>query len=204
MKGSIVDDQRDYKEEAANERMMREEAEQELAAEQRETYPLSDIEIGSLPSNELVTCGTCGRSFPDIYPSARCPFEYEHAEILAAKPLTANEQFFYDNAGYSYDPKTETAEDGRKRMARELAAAEDAMKKGPYFISVERDPEPYDGDMPYDGPMWIVELMSVKGSTESELVGSVGGVACYEETDPYIRVIGAELAREHLPEEIIS
>lgn len=27
----------------------------------------------------IVTCGVCGRSFPDIYPSARCPFEYEHA-----------------------------------------------------------------------------------------------------------------------------
>lgn len=23
-------------------------------------------------------CETCGRTFPDIYPSARCPFEYEH------------------------------------------------------------------------------------------------------------------------------
>jgi hypothetical protein len=42
------------------------------------TYPLSDIVIGSLNDSDLVTCGTCGKKFPDIYPSARCPYEYEH------------------------------------------------------------------------------------------------------------------------------
>ena len=26
----------------------------------------------------LVTCGTCERTFPDLYPAARCPFEYDH------------------------------------------------------------------------------------------------------------------------------
>jgi hypothetical protein len=25
---------------------------------------------------DLVECGTCGRKFPDLYPAARCPFEY--------------------------------------------------------------------------------------------------------------------------------
>ena len=30
----------------------------------------------------VAECGTCGRLFPDIYPSARCPFEYEHASSL--------------------------------------------------------------------------------------------------------------------------
>lgn len=28
----------------------------------------------------VAECGECGRLFPDIYPSARCPFEYEHAQ----------------------------------------------------------------------------------------------------------------------------
>jgi hypothetical protein len=29
---------------------------------------------------EFALCNTCYRYFPDIYPSARCPFEYEHPE----------------------------------------------------------------------------------------------------------------------------
>jgi hypothetical protein len=29
---------------------------------------------------DLVECGTCGRKFPDLYPAARCPFEYDHEE----------------------------------------------------------------------------------------------------------------------------
>lgn len=38
--------------------------------------------------------------------------------------LTKLEQFFYDNAGgFSYDPKTETAEQGRERGACLLARA---------------------------------------------------------------------------------
>jgi hypothetical protein len=27
---------------------------------------------------DLVECGTCERKFPDLYPAARCPFEYNH------------------------------------------------------------------------------------------------------------------------------
>lgn len=27
------------------------------------------------------TCGTCGRTFPDIYPGARCPYEYDHEPV---------------------------------------------------------------------------------------------------------------------------
>lgn len=27
---------------------------------------------------DTATCGTCGKTFPDIYPSARCPYEYDH------------------------------------------------------------------------------------------------------------------------------
>lgn len=45
------------------------------------TYPQSDIVIGSLNDVDLVTCGTCGKKFPDIYPSARCPYEHEHKDI---------------------------------------------------------------------------------------------------------------------------
>jgi hypothetical protein len=34
------------------------------------------------------TCGTCGMQFGDLYPSARCPFEYVHQEIAELNRLT--------------------------------------------------------------------------------------------------------------------
>ena len=33
------------------------------------------------------TCGTCGKAFGYLYPSARCPFEYVHAEIEELRRL---------------------------------------------------------------------------------------------------------------------
>lgn len=113
-------------------------------------------------------------------------------------PLTTEEQFFYANAGYSYDPLTETPEQGRQRCARVLAAAERRLKTGPYFISVIPDDVPWDGDVPYDGPLWIVQLWSVGASSEAHLIGSIGGVATETDTDPYIRVVSAELASEYI------
>lgn len=122
------------------------------------------------------------------------------AQRLAAGRLTPAEQFFYDNAGYCHNPATETEEQGRRSGAVALARAEERMKAGPYLINVEPDPEPYDGDAPYDGPTWVVTLHSVADSTRPEPLGSVGGVACYE-GDPYMRVVAAELASEYLPAE---
>ena len=45
-------------------------------------------------------------------------------EAKARTRLTVDQLFFYENAGYSYDPKTETPEQGRIRCARDLADAE--------------------------------------------------------------------------------
>jgi hypothetical protein len=43
-------------------------------------FPLSSIPLDAEPQPDWLTCGTCGRAFPDIYPAARCPFEYDHEE----------------------------------------------------------------------------------------------------------------------------
>lgn len=42
------------------------------------TFPQSSIPLDAEPGPDWATCGTCGRTFPDIYPAARCPFEYDH------------------------------------------------------------------------------------------------------------------------------
>lgn len=39
--------------------------------------------------------------------------------------MNLREKFFYNHAGFSYDPKTETPEQGRARCAKLLAKAEE-------------------------------------------------------------------------------
>jgi len=107
--------------------------------------------------------------------------------------LTADEQFFYDHAAWSYAPAKETPDEGQERCARELAAAERRLIDGPYFVAIEPDPYPWDGDEPYDGPLWAVSLFSAAGTSDPECIGSLGSVAC-EPGDDYLRVIAAELA----------
>lgn len=115
--------------------------------------------------------------------------------------LSEPERFFYEHAGtYYYDRDTETAEDGRIRGARDLAAAEARLKAGPYYVDHTPDDEPWDGDVPYDGPLWNVYLYSVEGTASATLLGSRGPVAC-EADDPRIRVVAAELALRYLPPE---
>lgn len=112
--------------------------------------------------------------------------------------MTDAQMFFYNNAGYSYDMATETPDDGRLRAARLLADAESRLKAGPYFVSIEPDDEPWDGDVPYDGPIWLVTLWSVEDESRPVLLDSIGSVAC-EQGDDYLRVIAAELALESIP-----
>jgi len=112
--------------------------------------------------------------------------------------LTEAERFFYENAPSSYDPTTETEEQGRINGARQLAAAEERLTSGPYFVSIEPETEAYEGSFPYEGPLFVVCLFTLSNSTDAELIGSTGNVAC-EESDPYMRVLGAELALEYIP-----
>jgi hypothetical protein len=40
--------------------------------------PITQQELNLVLTSGVAECGTCHLQFPDIYPSARCPFEYEH------------------------------------------------------------------------------------------------------------------------------
>jgi hypothetical protein len=60
-------------------------------------------------------------------------------EAKARKQLTADQFFFYQNAGYVYDSKTETPEQGRLRCAKELAAAEAIGQRLGYAFEWEFD-----------------------------------------------------------------
>jgi hypothetical protein len=106
--------------------------------------------------------------------------------------------FFFDNAGYVQQPG-ESPFRARMRAAKALTAAEARLKAGPFFVSVEPDDGPYDGDVPYDGPMWVATLWTVDDSDRPEALGSLCGIACESDADPYLRVVAAELADEHIP-----
>lgn len=138
--------------------------------------------------------------FPDLphvdESYARDSFNYASEHYV---PLTDSEQFFYDNAGYSYDPKIKTTEEGRVRCARDLAAAETRLKKGPYMTIVELESDPVDGKSDY--PQWCVVLYEMgEYPGDDTIIGSMGCVDCPEH-DPYLRVVAAELALEHIPVE---
>jgi hypothetical protein len=40
-----------------------------------------------MSNDQNVTCGTCGTTFPDIYPAGRCPYEYDHPFVVDTAPV---------------------------------------------------------------------------------------------------------------------
>jgi hypothetical protein len=113
------------------------------------------------------------------------------------------EDFFYEHAGYSYDPATQTQEEGRRASARALARAEQYATDHGWWVTWEADPDQWDGDMPYDGPLWVALLMAEPDGPEPyhargpETLATMGSIAI-DSTDPrsepYGRVVAAELA----------
>lgn len=113
--------------------------------------------------------------------------------------LTDREQFFYDNAGYSYDPATETASSGRTRNAILLAQAESVLLREKWDVTWDIDPdadtEPSDNYFVSGAPHWMCEVKTSDGRT-ANLCSIDLGHGKYPESEPYARVVEAELASE--------
>lgn len=116
---------------------------------------------------------------------------------MSKKTMPADVRFFYDHAGYSWDPKTETKAQGRRRCAEEYAHAE---RSRPESWSFKWD---YDPDI---GPTEWLDMMGSEQDAPDEVLScvlvdsrgqhlaSLWGIA-----DPdrnYRRVIEAELTME--------
>jgi hypothetical protein len=103
--------------------------------------------------------------------------------------MTKQEQFFYDNAGSSYDPLHETEEQGRERGAKALARAAEQARELDWQYTWEPDViEPFK-----DG----VECEAcVLYDANSEILASLHGID--GATPEYRRVVEAELALEAL------
>jgi hypothetical protein len=120
-------------------------------------------------------------------------------------PLTEAEAFFYEHAGWSYHPVTETPEEGRICCARELAEAERRLAEAPDIEVVWDDDvygEPSDG---YNGPVFVCTLYRVDDCHGRDVLASLCGIEC-EDGAPYMRVIEAELMDEYLgsPEYLLT
>lgn len=110
------------------------------------------------------------------------------------------EQFFFDSAGYSYDPKTENAEQGKIRCAERMAKAErDGREAGLSFQWSEdyRDSSEWSDEK----PSWV-QYICVCFAPDGIMLASLSGVDFGRdgtpESNPYRRVVEAELAIEAL------
>lgn len=119
-------------------------------------------------------------------------------------PISADEQFFIDHAGYSYDPKTETPEDGQLRCARAMRKAERHAADAGWTVTwmVEEDPM-WDDDVDREHTDYD-QFLALLHDEDGELLASLGcidlGPNQYpdhgDRTDPYVRVVEADLALE--------
>lgn len=104
--------------------------------------------------------------------------------------------FFYEHAGYGYDPKTETPEQGRQRGAEELAKAEAWARENGYRFEWEHDGYADRSGIEHDGPLWVCLMLDAGGDVQDAL----GGIDLGENGTPGrvagARVIEAELALE--------
>lgn len=121
----------------------------------------------------------------------------------ARKQLTPNELFFYEHAGYSHDPKTETAEQGRIRCAKELAEAERIAHNLNWETRWENDWD-IGSHKKFYGPGSCYEDSEPTTCEYAQLWDADGmhclaSLGCIDDaTSAYRRVIEAELADEAL------
>ena len=112
-------------------------------------------------------------------------------------------EFFLAHARYRYDPRTETAEQGRRRCAKALADAELKSTLSGWSCKWEVDTDSSSADWPDGGEppyaVWGCTLRDEQGKS----LGSLWSIDFGREGEPwgqpYRRVIEAELALEALP-----
>jgi hypothetical protein len=115
-----------------------------------------------------------------------------HASCAAARRAEA-ERFFYEHAGFSWDPALEEEDAAHAAAAADLAAAEGLMRRnGDYVL--------WDGELAEPGePAGWTAVYWQAGDTQADdrPVASIGGI-CHDmgPGTSYGRVIAAELALE--------
>lgn len=122
--------------------------------------------------------------------------------------MNANEQFFFEHAGWSYNPKTETADEGRERGAIALAQAEQRFRESSCWFEWVHDDDAdasFVNDWePADREQWEASEHMAEGCVlyappendhgKPRVLASLWGV--FDADASYRRVVEAELASE--------
>ena len=90
-------------------------------------------------------------------------------------------RFFFEHAGYSYDPKKETKLQGRWRCATALALAE--RKANDAGLSFEWPVDP-DSNFSEEKPAWSLWQCLARGQ-DNEVVASLGGIDFGRRGEPW-------------------
>lgn len=113
-------------------------------------------------------------------------------------------RFFFEHAGYAYYPNKETPEQGRTRGALALADAEAWAKAAGYRFEWYRDPDIDSSDFSDESPAWQLWECAML-AMDGEVVQSLGGIDLGRDgkpsSDPYGRVVEAELASQERPDD---
>lgn len=108
--------------------------------------------------------------------------------------------FFAEHAWYSYDPKIETPEQGRLRCAAELASASMRAFEDGFSFEWSIDHEIDSRSFSKSRPHWSLYQCAMRDAN-GDVCGSLGGVDFGRDgdpwSDPYRRVVEAQLALEH-------
>jgi hypothetical protein len=108
--------------------------------------------------------------------------------------------FFYEWGGYSYDPKTETPEQGKRRCAKEAAKAEAWAQAERIRFSWGHETDPDYSGIKHKGPLWVCVAYQ-----DDDVIGSLGNIDLGKDgtpwSDNYGRVVEADLALEAMPED---
>lgn len=117
--------------------------------------------------------------------------------VTGTRRHAAAVEFFYENAGYSYTPGQETAEQGRRRCARALAVAEATAGAIGVTYSWDIDPDVTSADWTDERPAWQTwQCFAECDGLTAALVGIDFGRDGSPHSHDYARVIEAELAEE--------
>jgi len=109
--------------------------------------------------------------------------------------------FFFAQAGYSYNPKTQTKLQGRWACARSLAEAERNGSDAGLSFEWEIDPISDSSEFSNKKPawqLWACCCRDAQGKVQSSLCGIDFGRDGSPWGEPYRRVVEAELASEAL------
>lgn len=115
--------------------------------------------------------------------------------------LRARAAFFFAHAGYSWNPKTQTEEQGKRECAERLARAEEWASANGYSFDWRPDhvtSKKFSNEQP-PWMLWQAAIFDPDGT----IVGGLGGVDFGRDGQPwgdnYRRVVEAELALEVMP-----